>query len=122
MPIIDPVKRRERWNDWWRRNKKEQYKKSYANRFSRAVKAREWLEDLKRGLKCSRCGFSHPAALDFHHVSGSKDFAVSNWYQFTQSITRIKKEIAKCEVLCANCHRIEHYEEKAKVPEVRETD
>jgi hypothetical protein len=28
------------------------------------------------------------------------------------SVARIKEEIEKCTILCANCHRIEHYDER----------
>lgn len=49
------------------------------------------------------CGYNqHPAALDFDHVSGEKVILVS----FTKSKAQADVEIAKCEVRCANCHRI----------------
>lgn len=70
-----------------------------------------WLRALKQSAFCARCGFSgHPEALDFHHVNGAdKDFSIGEAIVKTQSIKRLQKEIAKCEVLCANCHRREHF-------------
>ena len=72
----------------------------------------KWLADFKKTLKCIKCGESHPACLDFHHRDSSTKIGqianlVKSW-----SIKRIKTEISKCDVLCANCHRKHHYEEK----------
>ena len=63
-------------------------------------------------MKCQRCGFDkHPAALEFHHRDPQvKVFNVS------AAVTAPKKypwplilaELAKCDVICANCHKIEH--------------
>lgn len=57
---------------------------------------------------CMRCGWiGHVAAFQFHHRDPSqKDFgigAVAN-----KSWAVIKKELEKCDLLCANCHHIEH--------------
>jgi hypothetical protein len=72
---------------------------------------RRWLGELKKDLRCVRCGFSHPAALDFHHI-GKKSGAISRMALTGGGVSalRVRQEIAKCEVLCANCHRIEHSE------------
>lgn len=58
-------------------------------------------------LSCARCGHRVPAALDLHHrTPGEKEFALSAAY--SRSIAAIRSELSKCEVLCANCHLIEH--------------
>lgn len=62
-----------------------------------------------KGGKCSRCGWDkHPAALQFHHTDpSSKEFNLS-----ANTLLREKGnyegELAKCILLCANCHAIEH--------------
>ena len=60
------------------------------------------------GGKCARCGYSRCfRALDFHHVDRStKEFNLSN-LGYTCSWDRLVKEAAKCELMCANCHREE---------------
>lgn len=64
--------------------------------------------NLKKSLECVRCGFSDYRALEFHHLDRStKSFNISE--SFTWSFGKIQEEIEKCEILCANCHRIEHY-------------
>ena len=69
-----------------------------------------WFYELKIGLKCSKCGFDHPAALDFHHVDpNEKEFNISlSKSAYKNNKEGLLKEIEKCIVLCSNCHRIEH--------------
>lgn len=58
---------------------------------------------LERG--CIDCGYrAHAEALDFDHVTGEKLVQVS-WIK-RASMKRLMAEIAKCEVVCANCHRV----------------
>ena len=75
-------------------------------------KKRKAFQEWKATLSCSNCGFSHVAALDFHHTDTSvKDQIVSELVRQGR-FKKAKEEIEKCIVLCANCHRIHHYEEK----------
>lgn len=70
----------------------------------------QYLINEKAARGCSRCGESHPATLDFHHIDPSKkSFGLSVARCYTSSLDKIKVEIAKCEVLCSNCHRKEHW-------------
>lgn len=59
--------------------------------------------------KCIHCGFDkHPAALHFHHKDPTqKDFSIGH-AKLTKFNNKIKKELDKCIVLCANCHSILH--------------
>ncbi len=60
--------------------------------------------------RCSRCGFSNPKALDFHHREPSqKKFTIGNATRDKIDPKRLIAEIQKCDVLCANCHRILTY-------------
>lgn len=67
---------------------------------------------LERG--CVDCGYkSHSAALEYDHLPGTdKKFCVSLCYHRTWD--EVVDEIAKCEVVCANCHRIRSTERKKK--------
>lgn len=78
---------------------------------------RDWLANYKSVLACSGCGYSkatHPTfktqALEFHHIKGKKEFAVSNGVHRGMALARIKKEIAKCVVLCTRCHAEIHFD------------
>ena len=70
----------------------------------RNVKAQ--LEAYKSERGCADCGYNkHPVALDFDHLPGHvKDFTIGS--ETIRNLDRIWKEVAKCEVVCANCHRI----------------
>lgn len=67
-----------------------------------------WLREYKAGLQCLRCPENDPRCLDFHHRDPStKKFCVSRNKGRPRHI--LIEEIAKCDVLCANCHRKLHY-------------
>ncbi len=61
------------------------------------------------GGKCQVCGYSEcPEALDFHHIDESKkNFGIA-YKGHTKSWSRVKEELDKCYLLCANCHREVH--------------
>lgn len=62
-----------------------------------------------KGGRCMICGYCKcPEALEFHHEdSTKKDFGVSQ-DGLTRSWERVKKELNKCILICANCHRELH--------------
>lgn len=81
--------------------------KQRKTRAKNKIKAVEYL-----GGRCLNCGLqtSHLAVYDFHHKDMSeKDSDPGSLLHY--SWDRIKKEIDKCVLLCANCHRIEHEKE-----------
>jgi len=61
----------------------------------------------KRTLKCSRCGESDHACLDFHH-SNPAEKEVGVIRQITKSMSSVLRELQKCVIVCANCHRRIH--------------
>ena len=63
------------------------------------------------GGKCQSCKNTFPICVyDFHHLK-NKDDGVPNMIN-TRSLNIIAKEANKCILLCANCHRLEHFGEK----------
>jgi hypothetical protein len=65
---------------------------------------RQVIIDELKSAPCADCGGTFPpVCMDFDHL-GDKKFTVSRAY--TRSIGTVLAEIAKCEVVCANCHRI----------------
>jgi hypothetical protein len=60
---------------------------------------------LKKG--CADCGYNkHPAAMEFDHMPGTKKLFNIGEEIGNRSVESLWKEIAKCEVVCANCHAI----------------
>lgn len=64
-----------------------------------------------KGTKCEKCGYDKCIqALEFHHYDGDKEFGIGS--KGITSWEKIKKELQKCMLLCANCHREIHYPNK----------
>lgn len=103
------------WNKGNRKTEAE-YAKTYheahpgvrreaTKRFKYRNQARVDVIKLESG--CVDCGYDkHPRALQFDHVRGEKIENVSRLVLQACSWNRIEAEIAKCEVVCANCHAI----------------
>lgn len=79
-------------------------------RLGRKEKIRNILESLDRKLECERCGYNkNAAALCFHHLNPEeKDFTIAG-LTTSASVEKLTNEIAKCALLCHNCHMEEHY-------------
>ena len=62
-----------------------------------------------KGSCCEKCGYNRCIeALEFHHRDSSgKDFSISE-RGYTRSWIKVKEELDKCILLCANCHREIH--------------
>lgn len=54
---------------------------------------------------CVDCGISDPLVMEFDHVRGTKIREVSLLVREGATLARLRAEIAKCAVRCANCHR-----------------
>lgn len=109
-------------NPEFRRASTRRYRERYPERaresgIRQRQTRREWLAAIKAERGCARCGIADPRVLDFHHNEAeSKELAVSQLV-VRASWQAVLDEVAKCEVLCANCHRITHAEQAATLPE-----
>lgn len=56
---------------------------------------------------CKYCTETRKQCLEFHHIK-KKKMTINRMIQNAYSIIAIKKEIAQCEIICANCHRRVH--------------
>jgi len=66
----------------------------------------QWVRDYKASNPCAECGNVFPyQVMDFHHL-GKKKYNVSQMAANGHSLKKIQEEIAKCDLLCANCHRL----------------
>lgn len=65
-----------------------------------------YLKEIKEKNPCMDCKVWYPYyVMDFDHVRGRKHKNVSELID-SLSKKKIDEEIAKCEVVCSNCHRI----------------
>jgi hypothetical protein len=83
----------------------------------RKIQTKKWFrEEILAGKSCSRCPQNHPATLDFHHVDPSnKVDNVLKMVNSQRSKKMILNEVAKCIILCANCHRVHHHDERQNI-------
>ena len=79
----------------------------------RRLVIRKQLDEIKLTRGCSKCGYKeHPSALDFHHLAEHEKLATVASLYSTLNLQKILAEVEKCEILCANCHRIETFYQK----------
>jgi hypothetical protein len=72
---------------------------------------------------CVDCGEARWQVLEFDHVRGTKEYGISKMILHGMTLRRIKKEMDKCEVRCANCHRMktaETFGYRQTIPEAPE--
>ena len=64
-----------------------------------------------KGGNCVRCGYDkYMGALEFHHLDPTKkDYTLAH-LKVTNFHDKIKNELDKCILVCANCHREIHNE------------
>lgn len=75
-------------------------------------KLRQYVDEYKGNKGCFMCGESRHWVLDFHHTDNNKEYNISDLMLKIQSPKKLKAEIEKCEVVCSNCHRDLHYQER----------
>lgn len=74
------------------------------------VRIREKLLGFLSTKKCTDCGEKDPVVLDFDHISPKVKFkSISKMLSGHYSWKSVAKEIKKCEIRCANCHRRKAY-------------
>lgn len=112
MPYKDPSVRKNKHKEYSRAHYLANRDKSLvANAKTRKIAKDKWIA-YKSSLSCTKCGFNHVAALDFHHTDPTQKDGNIHKFVSNGQFTKAYEEIKKCIVLCANCHRIHHHEEK----------
>lgn len=100
----------------WSRTHYLKHKEEYLARTQEKRRnTRDLIDALK--TKCVICGFDDPRALEFHHRDPEdKAFEIGQAASLgIHDFEIIRREIQKCDVVCANCHRIIHAEMKEKM-------
>ena len=112
MPYKDPTKKKEKQQEYSKKHYKSNADKVKAatKKTKRSFK-QKWKE-FKSTLSCLECGVYHPAILDFHHIDPEmKNDSVHKMVQ-AGSYKKAIEEVQQCVVLCSNCHRVYHYNER----------
>lgn len=79
----------------------------------RKDKLKKIVYEYKASHPCVKCGFDDPRALHFHHRDRDSKFkGVSRLMHGEHDEATLLAEMEKCDILCANCHSILHYDDK----------
>lgn len=92
---------------WNRRNrlKRRKYSRLYRKRRADYIRA-------CRSQACADCGNDYPwYVMEFDHVRGSKIRTIAAMSS-SVGMTKLKEEIAKCDVVCANCHAVRTFKRR----------
>lgn len=115
MPYKDPEVRRLKAKEYSKKHYEQNKSAVQARTNENRRVGRRAFKAFKATLACTKCGENHPATLDFHHHTPHKDnIKISRLLadgRFTLAMSEIKE---KCIVLCSNCHRKHHHEERKR--------
>jgi len=104
MPYKDPEVRRKVQRLWYQRHKEMHL---FQIKTKTAYRRKYVVEYKQNNPTCKDCGIDYPSyVLDFDHLPQfEKSFPLSSSGVKNRSIESIDAEIAKCEIVCSNCHR-----------------
>jgi len=102
----DLEKRTQEMRDWRAANPERNRRNDRDNRTAKKA----WLDSQK--LVCCRCQETHPACLEFHHRDPATKSMLLSVGVAHYSLARLKAEVKKCDIICSNCHRKLHWDER----------
>lgn len=120
MPLNDPDARKRYYREynkrWYSINRVKRIAQIGESTKRRRAKLHEFVAALKTSVgKCSDCKTAYPHwILDFDHVRGKKFNDVGTLVSQAAGKETILVEIAKCEIVCSNCHRDRTYKRRLK--------
>lgn len=104
MVFKDPEAKRA-YNREWKKNRFSDPVLAAERNKKRKDKLKAYVDELKKA-PCTDCGGTfHPVCMDFDHL-GDKTHDIAFMVNKRHSMKRIIEEIKKCELVCANCHRL----------------
>lgn len=111
MPYKDKEKQLAAQRKYYLENKE----KVLARNSNKLSKWRKHIQEVKDTTPCTDCGIQYPSyVMDFDHVRGTKIGNISSGLATFSSFENLLEEIAKCEIVCANCHRHRTFMRKTK--------
>lgn len=90
--------------EWYHKNKDRIRERRNKNQKDLKTRNCQHIWDYLKKHPCIDCGETDPIVLEFDHLKDKK-YNISDLIRTGYSIEKIDKEIEKCEVRCANCHR-----------------
>ena len=96
--------KRQRDLSYYRKNKTTYRLRASKNR----GRIKKEVDEYKSENGCLYCEEMDPCCLDLHHHQKNKEACVSNLVRDRANRERVFREIEKCNVVCASCHRKLH--------------
>lgn len=92
-------------NKKWYKKRAEHHKQTTSkNRKKYKQENRDFIFEFLNKNPCNICGEKDVLVLEFDHLHDKK-YNISEMISSGLTLEVLKKEIEKCQVLCANCHR-----------------
>ncbi len=110
-----------RGRNYYHKNREKQLKLALLRKQKYKAERRKYIEEIKRNKPCMDCDKIYPPwVMDFDHRDGEiKIGSISTLAtQNTSNFKKIKKEITKCDLVCANCHRQRTHDRLIKHAEI----
>jgi len=106
--MIQSIEKRRRY---MRKYQKKYYRKNIGD-YRRITKelSRDFQKWKEFAGPCVKCGNGDARVLEFHHLEPEKKKFNIAWGWYRASLVELIEELVKCVVLCANCHKIEEWE------------
>lgn len=99
--VVCKICQREYKNKHYHNNKKDHYRRNAITN----KKLKDYANSIK-SIGCNICDEKEISCMDFHHLRDKDDNIATILRR--GSLKKLKEEISKCIVLCANCHRKVH--------------
>lgn len=111
MPFTNLADRQAYAQRYYRDNRRELRERGAKRYEATRALIREFIASYLADKACVDCDESDPIVLDFDH-RGDKEFNIGEAAGLGVSLDRVKAEVAKCDIRCANCHRRKTYRER----------
>lgn len=96
-------------SEHYQKNKQKMIEKASINNKIAKERNKQFIDNYLSTHSCVDCGNSNIVVLEFDHITNNKKLDISRMRSQSYSLKAIQEEINKCEVRCANCHRIVTY-------------
>lgn len=109
MPYKDPKKQKQAQHEWYLENKESVVESFRNHRPQYKERNRQFIRELKGSQPCKDCEQIYPwYIMDYDHLRDKK-LNLAHMCNRAYSLKSIKEEIAKCDLVCSNCHRARTY-------------
>ena len=104
----EQYKEKQKW--YYKNTADAQRERARARVAKKRERNQQWVTNRMAGESCSKCGVSDPRVLAFDHISDDKMANVSDLVSRGAALEKLIVEVAKCRVLCHNCHMLHTFD------------